>query len=115
MREEKYVDTTDEAWEKFCEDHATAEYGDPMMTLKSLDKYLRKQGKEVVIVDNDSSDFFFRIEDNGVTLTDEEASLVRSVLNSYLKSADGRCQAAYCPDGYKILQGAVAKIPEPKE
>ena len=108
MRKEEYTGATDEDWETFCEDHATAEYGDPMMTLESLDKYLQKQGKEVVIVKCSTSDCFFRVEgmESEVTLTAVEASLVKLALKLWAhtnsQSLDG--------DNTTIIRGLMKKV-----
>ncbi len=59
MRKEKYTGT----WENFPIDYAIADYGDPMVTLKSLDRYLQKQGKEVVIIEAEGPGCLFKIED----------------------------------------------------
>ncbi len=50
-----------------------------------------------------------------VTLTDEESSVVKSVLEGYMKSPDGRCHAAYCSAGYELLQNVVKKISKDEE
>lgn len=52
---------TEESWERFIKKVAIAEYGDPMMSLRSLDKVLEKQGLEVVILHDGSSELPFFI------------------------------------------------------
>jgi len=82
MRKEKHTIDTEEEWEKLSENHAEADYGDPLVTLKSLDRYLQKQGKEVVIIEAEGSGCLFKIEsmEGEVTLTAAEANLVKLLL-----------------------------------